>query len=65
MKGNCRAISKRYLTFYLLEFDYKYNLRNKKSAVAFEDFIKNALTHESCMLNAKPIGDSKEVVYGK
>ena len=65
IKGNYRAISKKYLPFYLLEYDYKYNLRNKKSATAFEDFIKNALTNESCMLNAKPIGDVKEVVYGK
>ena len=44
---------------------YKYNLRNKKSANAFEGFIKNALTNESCILNAKPTGDTKEVAYGK
>ncbi|NVO04358.1 MAG: IS1595 family transposase [Bacteroidetes bacterium] len=63
IKGNYRALSKKYLPFYLVEYDYKYNRRNKTQAM-FEEFIANALTDESCMLNYKPIGDTKEVIYG-
>jgi hypothetical protein len=63
IKGNYRSLSKKYLPFYLVEYDYKYNHRNSKSNL-FEDFIKQALTDESCMLNYKPVKDSKEVVYG-
>ncbi len=63
IKGNYRALSKKYLPFYLVEYDYKYNRRNKTQGM-FEEFITNALTDESCMLNYKLVGDSKEVVYG-
>lgn len=64
IKGNYRSLSKKYLPFYLVEYDYKYNHRNSTSKL-FEDFIKQALTDPSCMLNYKPVKDSKEVVYGK
>jgi transposase-like protein len=63
IKGNFRSLSQKYLPFYLVEYDYKYNNRNNKSKL-FEDFILKALTDESCMLNYKPVKDSKEVVYG-
>ena len=63
IKGNYRSLSKKYLPFYLVEYDYKYNNRNNSSKL-FEDFITRALTDESCMLNYKPVKESKEVVYG-
>lgn len=63
IKGNFRSLSKKYLPFYLVEYDYKYNNRNSTSKL-FEDFIKSALTEESCMLNYKPINDTKTIVYG-
>ncbi len=62
IKGNYKSLSKKYLPFYLVEYDYKYNHRKQQGL--FEKFIKSALTDESCMLNNKPIKDSKEVVYG-
>ena len=64
IKGNYKSLSKKYLPFYLVEYDYKYNHRNSKSNL-FEEFIKQALTEESCMLNYKPTKDVKEIVYGK
>jgi transposase-like protein len=63
IRGNYRSLSQKYLPFYLVEYDYKYNNRNNNSKL-FEDFIKRALTDESCMLNYKPVKESKEVVYG-
>jgi transposase-like protein len=63
IKGSYKSLSKKYLPFYLVEYDYKYNRRNSKSNL-FEDFMVSALTDESCMLNYKPVKDSKEVVYG-
>ncbi len=63
IKGNFRSLSKKYLPFYLVEYDYKYNNR-KTPTTQFEDFIKRALTDESCLLNYKPKKDVKEMVYG-
>jgi transposase-like protein len=63
IKGNFKSLSKKYLPFYLVEYDYKYNHRNTKSNL-FEEFMNSALTNPSCMLNNKPIKDGKEVVYG-
>jgi transposase-like protein len=63
IRGNFRSLSKKYLPFYLVEYDYKYNHRNS-GATQFEDFLKTALTDESCLLNYKPKGDVKEIVYG-
>lgn len=63
IRGNYRSLSQKYLPFYLVEYDYKYNNRNSNSKL-FEDFIKQALTDEACMLNYKPVKESKGVVYG-
>jgi transposase-like protein len=64
IKGNYQAISKRYLPFYLVEYQYKYNLRNSISD-EFEIYIKNALTAEHCMINYKPMASTEEIIYGK
>ncbi|NVO02574.1 MAG: IS1595 family transposase [Bacteroidetes bacterium] len=62
IKGSYRAISKKYLPFYLAEFSYKYNSRHlRKDALA--EMLKNAVKDESCLLNYKPKGNPKEIVY--
>jgi transposase-like protein len=63
IKGNYRSLSKKYLPFYLVEYEYKYNRRNKKDGV-FEEFIKSCLLDESSMKNYKPTKNVKEIVYG-
>lgn len=62
IRGNYKSLSKKYLPFYLVEYDYKYNNRNTKWL--FEKFMKSALTDAACMINNKPVKDTKEVVYG-
>ena len=62
IKGNYRAISKKYLPFYLVEFSYKYNQRHLQKT-AFEKLLENAVKDEKCLLNYKPKGDVKEIVY--
>lgn len=63
IRGSYKSLSQKYLPFYLVEYDYKYNRRNSKANL-FEEFMISALTDESCMLNNKPIKEPKEVVYG-
>lgn len=64
IKGSYRAISKKYLPFYLAEFSYKYNNRHLQKN-SFEELLKNTLKDEKCMLNYKPIRDTKQIAYGK
>jgi transposase-like protein len=62
IKGNYKSLSKKYLPFYLVQYDYMYN--NRKNDNLFEDFMKDALTNENNMLNYKPIKEPKKIVYG-
>jgi len=62
IKGSYRAISKKYLPFYLAEFSYKFNGRNIQKN-SFELLLANAVKDEKCFINYKPKGDSKEIVY--
>lgn len=65
IKGNYRAISKKYLPFYLAEFSYKYNNRHLK-ANSFEKLLENTVKEDTLFLNYKPIKkDTKELVYSK
>lgn len=65
IKGNYRAISKKYLPFYLAEFSYKYNNRNLKSN-SFEKLLENAVKEDTLFVNYKPIKkDTKSLVYSK
>ena len=64
IKGNYRAISKKYLPFYLAEFSYKYNQRHLQKE-AFEKILANAVNDDKCLLNYKPKGDVKKIVYNK
>lgn len=52
IKGNYKAISPKYLPFYLVEYEWKYNHRLYKGD-QFAKYLKNALSHE------------KELEYGK
>lgn len=60
--GSYRALSKKYLPFYLAEFCYKYNRRNKR-ADQFNEYLRNALSDTNCMINYQPKKDAKEIVY--
>ncbi len=64
IKGSYRAISKKYLPFYLAEFSYKYNNRHLQNN-SFHAIIENTVKDEKCMINYKPVRDTKEIAYGK
>jgi transposase-like protein len=59
IKGSYRAISKKYLPFYLAEFAYKYNERHLQKN-AFELLLENAVKDEKCLINYKPKEDPKK-----
>ena len=64
IKGSYRAVSKKYLPFYLAEFSYKYNNRHLQKD-SFYKLLENTVKDESCMINYKPKGDTKEIAYGR
>ena len=45
IRGNFKAVSRKYLPFYLVEYEWKYNHRNYRGN-EFEQFLKNALHRE-------------------
>ena len=61
IRGSFRAVSKKYLPFYLAEFSYKYNNRHLHKN-AFDKIIANALKDESCLINYKPKGNPRKIV---
>ncbi|MHB8258889.1 MAG: IS1595 family transposase [Bacteroidia bacterium] len=61
IKGSYRAISKKYLPFYLAEFSYKYNNRHLQKN-ALEQMLINAVKDESYLLNYKPKGNPRKLV---
>ena len=65
IKGNFKSISKKYLPFYLVEYEWKFNNRNYRGN-EFEKFLKNALTHEKELeyWKAKDSNKVKEIAYG-
>lgn len=65
IKGNFKSISKKYLPFYLVEYEWKFNNRNYRGN-EFEKFLKNALTHEKELeyWKAKDSNEVKEIAYG-
>lgn len=62
IKGNYIAISKKYLPLYLAQAQFTYNHR-KITKNLFDYFMKNALSHEKCMFNYKPIEDPSKIAY--
>jgi len=64
IRGSYRSLSKKYLPFYLAEFSYKYNNRHLQKD-SFDKLIGNIVKNDNCMLNYKPVCDTKEIAYGK
>lgn len=64
IKGSFKAISKKYLPIYLVEFEWKYNHRNYRGN-QLEKFLKNALFQEKELeyWKAKSTKEVKEIVY--
>ena len=62
IKGNYKALSKKYLPFYLAEFSYKYNRRNLPS-LKFESFMKDALSEHKCMVCMHPEKEPSKIAY--
>lgn len=58
IRGEFHSLSRKYLPFYLAEFAYKYNRRNKQDE-AFEETIENAVTDDSCFTNYKPVNQTE------
>lgn len=64
VKGTYVVISKKYLPFYLIEFQYKFNERNNEKG-AFEDLLKNAVSEEKCLIYYKPVKQVRSIVHPK
>lgn len=64
IKGSYKAISKKYLPFYLVEYEWKYNHKVYRGN-EFEAFLKNALKQDKELLywKAKSLKQVKEVAY--
>lgn len=62
LRGQYHVLSKKYLPFYLAEFSYKYNRRNKQK-IQFEAFMRDAVSEEKVMEHYKPETEVKEIVY--
>ncbi len=62
IKGNYIVISKKYLPFYLVEFQYKWNIRNVQTNL-FKEYLENAVNSAKCLENYKPVCEVKQIVY--
>lgn len=60
IKGNYVVLSKKYLPFYLVEFQYKYNRRNEQAG-AFDDLLKRGLFTDKEMLYYKPVRQIRNI----
>lgn len=65
IKGSYKSISKKYLPFYLVEYEWKFNNRNYKG-IELEKYLKNALMQEKELEHwkAKSTQQVKSIVYG-
>ena len=65
IKGSFKAISKKYLPFYMVEYEWKFNNRNFKGN-ELEKFLKNALNQEKELehYKAKSVEQVKDIAYG-
>lgn len=64
IKGSYKSISKKYLPFYLVEYEWKFNNRNYRGN-EFEKYLKNALKQEKELeyWKAKDSKEVKDIVY--
>jgi transposase-like protein len=65
IKGSFKAVSKKYLPLYLIEFEWKFNTRNFKGN-ELEKFLKNALFQEKELEHWKAQSSQqiKKIAYG-
>jgi transposase-like protein len=65
IKGSFKAISKKYLPFYMVEYEWKFNNRNFKGN-ELEKFLINALSQEKELEHwkAKNVEQVKNIAYG-
>lgn len=65
IKGSFKAVSKKYLAIYLVEFEWKYNHRNFRGN-QFEEYLKNALQQEKELVHwkAESTQQVKNIAYG-
>ncbi|MGB5981648.1 MAG: IS1595 family transposase [Nonlabens sp.] len=65
IRGSFKAVSKKYLPFYLLEYEWKFNNRNYRGN-EFEKYLKNALNQDKELeyWKAKDLKEVKDIVYG-
>jgi transposase-like protein len=61
IRGQYHVLSKKYLPFYLAEFSYKYNRRNKKNV--FEETLKRCVCDDKCTIYYKPIKEVRKIAY--
>jgi len=66
IRGSFKAVSKKYLPLYLIEFEWKFNNRNFRGN-EFEKFLKNALSQEKELeyYKAKSSSQVKQIAYEK
>lgn len=66
IRGSFKTISKKYLPFYMVEYEWKFNNRNFKGN-ELEKFLKNALTQEKELEHwkAESTEEVKKIVYDK
>lgn len=64
IKGNYMAVSKKYLPFYMLEFQFKYNNRDKTSEEIFKLLLTKAVSVDKHFIHYQPTEDVKKLVYG-
>lgn len=66
IRGSFKAISKKYLPLYLLEFEWVFNHRFYKGN-EFEKYLINALKHEKTLSNwkAESVNQIKNIVYNQ
>lgn len=66
IRGSFKTISKKYLPFYMVEYEWKFNNRNFKGN-ELEKFLKNALTQEKELEHwkAESTEEVKKIVYNK
>jgi transposase-like protein len=63
MRGNYKALSDKYLPFYLVEYEYKQKRRNKRSGL-FSEFIKTAISNNAHTQHHLFTKIKKEFTYG-
>jgi len=64
IRGSYRAVSKKYLPFYLAEFSYKFNNRHLQKD-SFLKLLENTIKEENCLLNYKPKGNPRKLLENK